>query len=460
MKEESRKKVVLLLRWAVIIATSYLLLLAKGKVTRFDLGQILILVYIATNIALSFFPKPWFSNPKLFYSLVIIDTGIVSLGMVLSEKVTTDFYLVFFLILIFASMSRNFKLLMTIGGITSILYGILLYSWGLFHSENNISYILRIPFVFIMTAFYGYIVQTFAREKRQQLITSESKYQTLFENANEGIVILRDPEWQIADANREVERLTGHGKEELVHRIFIDLFRQDQREAVVAYLEEVLQQGESKTDSLAMVRKDGSSVEIDLSTRRVDLEGESFYQVIFRDLTEQRRLEKKIRQSKRNLEAIFDGIRDRISIQGPDFGILRVNQTVAEHHRATFPELIGRKCYEAYYQRNAPCEQCPVATTIKTKQASSSILKVSEGEVILRIFSYPILGDKGQLLSVIEHIRDITDEQRLQEQLIQSEKLAGIGTLASGVAHEINNPLSGIIGMSEILLEGEGSSQP
>jgi signal transduction histidine kinase len=56
-------------------------------------------------------------------------------------------------------------------------------------------------------------------------------------------------------------------------------------------------------------------------------------------------------------------------------------------------------------------------------------------------------------------VKDITEEQRLQEQLIQSEKLAGIGTLASGVTHEINNPLSGIIGMAEIALEEEEPSK-
>jgi len=69
MKEESRKKVVLLLRWAVIIATSYLILFAKGRVVHLDLGQILVLGYIATNIALSFLPKPWFSeHPSCFIS--------------------------------------------------------------------------------------------------------------------------------------------------------------------------------------------------------------------------------------------------------------------------------------------------------------------------------------------------------------------------------------------------------
>jgi signal transduction histidine kinase len=97
--------------------------------------------------------------------------------------------------------------------------------------------------------------------------------------------------------------------------------------------------------------------------------------------------------------------------------------------------------------------------TIETKQPASSIMKISEKDATLRVFSYPILDEKRNLVSVIEYVRDITEEQRLQEQLIQSEKLAGIGILASGVAHEINNPLSGIIGMAEISLEEEDASK-
>ena len=97
-----------------------------------------------------------------------------------------------------------------------------------------------------------------------------------------------------------------------------------------------------------------SSLEVDLSTKKIDLGDESFYQMIFRDLTEQRKLEKKIRESKRNLEAIFDGIRDQLSIQSPDYRILRVNRAVVENYKTSFKELIGRKCYETYFQRTLP----------------------------------------------------------------------------------------------------------
>ena len=455
LKYPDRKQTILTLRWAAIIVTSYLILFGKGRVSDLQLSHLLITGYILSNIFLIFLPKRLFSNSKIFYSLVVFDTALISCGMYLSEKVATDFYLVFFLLLIFASLSRNFKLLMTIGGIIAILYGVLLYSWGLLLSEHGSSYTLRIPFIFIMTAFYGYIVQTFTKETRQKLTISEDKYRGLFENANDGIIILRDPQLQIADVNREVETVTGYAKGELLGREIFVLFGPVEESKALSHFEEVRSKGEARTDSIALMRQDRIPMEVDLSTKKIDLGDESFYQVIFRDLTDQRKLEKNIRESKRNLEAIFDGIQDLLSIQSPDYGILRVNRAVIRKYQTTFNELIGKKCYEAYYQRTSPCDKCPVSVTIQTQQPSFSIMKFPDADTTLRTFSYPILDEKGGLTSIIEYVQDITEEHQLQEQLIQSEKLAGIGTLASGVAHEINNPLSGIIGMAEIALEEE-----
>jgi PAS domain S-box-containing protein len=457
IQNRDRKKVILSLRWTVIIVASYLVLFGRGRVTDLNVGHLFVLLYICSNLILTFLPRRFFSNPKLFYLLVIFDTGILLFGMYLSERMTTDFYLVFFLILIFASMSRNFKLLMAVSGATALLYGILLHSWGLLDSEDGISYTLRIPFIFIMSIFYGYIVQTFTKEGQQRLAVSEDKYRGLFENANDGIIILRDSQHQMVDVNREVERATGYKKEELLRKGILSLF--SSQENAADYLEEVMERGEGRTDSLSFLRKDGSLVEVDLSAKRIELGEGTFVQMIFRDLTEQRKLERKIRESKRSLQAMFDGIRDKVSMQGLDYQILRVNQAVIEEYKTTYQELLGRKCYEAYYQRSLPCERCPMTVTIETKQPASITMKIAEKDVILRIFSFPILEERGNLVSVIEYTEDITEEQRLQDQLIRSEKLAGLGILTSGITHEINNPLGGIMGMAEFGLGEEDPSK-
>jgi C4-dicarboxylate-specific signal transduction histidine kinase len=349
---DDKRKVVLILRWALIVVTSYLILSGKPFRVRFDGAQLLILAYVVSHIILTFLPRAWFFDQSLFYALGILDTVIVSLGMVLSQKVTSDFYLVFFLIVILASVNGNLRLPASVSGIACVTYGVLLYSSGLFRSDPGIEYTLRIPLMLVVCASCGYVASSFAKEKRQRGGLSED-------------------------------------------------------------------------------------------------------QLVLRDLTEQRSLQKKIQEAKRSLEAIFDGIRDQLSAQSPDFTILRVNRAVAEKYHSPFLELIGRKCYETYYHRAEPCEACPVAQTLHTKQFASSVMKHLEEERTFRVCSYPILDEKGDVFSVIEHVQDITDEHRLQEQLVQSEKLAGIGYLASGVAHEINNPLSGIIGMAEAAREEE-----
>ena len=452
---QSRKKIILSLRWTLIIITSYLILFGTELQGVFHWPHLIILLYLLSNVALSFAPDDWFSRLRTFYIVVIFDTLVVSLGMYLAQKVSTDFYMVFFLIIIFASLSRSYKLLVSISGVTALIYGFLLYTWGFLDSVKGINYTLRIPFIFIVSTFYGYMVFTFAKEKQKALAVSEDRYRNLFQNAKDGILILKTPQLLISDLNREAEKMTGYTKKELLERPVLDLFSPLEKDNAPVFFDKVKKEGEGRTDALSLVTKDGNPLAADFSIKRIDSIDESFYQVIFRDLTEQRNLEKKIQMAKRNLEAIFDGIRDRLSLQSPEFKILRVNRAVSEKYHSDFRELIGKTCYEAYYHRTEPCPGCPVALTIQTKEFTSSIMKVPEEDATLRLHAYPILDEKGSVFSVVEHVQDITEEQRLQEQLIQSEKLAGIGYLASGVAHEINNPLSGIIGMAEAAQDEE-----
>jgi two-component system NtrC family sensor kinase len=283
-------------------------------------------------------------------------------------------------------------------------------------------------------------------------------YQRIFENAAEGVALLGIPELQIVDANQKVMETTGYTREELLQKRVFDLFRPEDMEKADLLSDSGLGKGGSRSDKISLKKKNGGSVDIDLSVKKIGRGRGSFFLASFRELTEQRRIEEKIRESKKSLENIFDGIRDQVSLQSPDLNILRVNRPLATTYQSHFRDLIGKKCYTAYYQRSVPCEKCPVLATLKTKQPSSSVMALPDKKV-LRIFTYPILDEKGNLSSVIECTQDITEERRLQEQRFQKEKLAGIGILASGAAHEINNPLSGIIGMAEIAMELEDLSE-
>ncbi len=71
----------------------------------------------------------------------------------------------------------------------------------------------------------------------------------------------------------------------------------------------------------------------------------------------------------------------------------------------------------------------------------------------IQISTSPIFGENGEVTGVVHSIRDVSNEKKLQEQLMVQDRLASIGQLVSGVAHEINNPLTGVIGFSDLLLQ-------
>jgi signal transduction histidine kinase len=155
--------------------------------------------------------------------------------------------------------------------------------------------------------------------------------------------------------------------------------------------------------------------------------------------------------SRNKLEAFFDGITTPISIQDINYNIITVNYAGARYCGKPYDELVGKKCYEVFFKRSKPCESCMAQDCLHMQIPFRTELA---DEITGTTFSnhfYPINVPKGYQKIFLEFFQDISQQKKLQEELAQSEKLAGIGTLASGIAHEINNPLTGIIGTAELL---------
>jgi len=171
---------------------------------------------------------------------------------------------------------------------------------------------------------------------------------------------------------------------------------------------------------------------------------------------QQKRLQNMNREliiSRNKLEAFFDGITTPISIQDINYNIVTANYATTRYFKTSYDNLVGKKCYKVYFGRNKPCENCMAQDSLHTQLPFSIERNDKKSGIIFSIHFYPISVPAGSERMFLEFFQDITAQKRLQQELIQSEKLAGIGTLASGIAHEINNPLYGIIGTAEIMLE-------
>jgi signal transduction histidine kinase len=157
--------------------------------------------------------------------------------------------------------------------------------------------------------------------------------------------------------------------------------------------------------------------------------------------------------SRNKLEAFFDGITTPISIQDINYNVITINFAAAQYARKSFDEIIGKKCYQVFFGRNMPCKTCAAQDCLHTHIPFNTEVQGYRSEMTFDIHFYPIAVPQGSDKIFLEFFQDVTLQKKLQEELIQSEKLAGIGTLASGIAHEINNPLGGIIGTAEIMID-------
>jgi signal transduction histidine kinase len=166
---------------------------------------------------------------------------------------------------------------------------------------------------------------------------------------------------------------------------------------------------------------------------------------------------REIREMKNYLQSIFDSITDAISVQDAAFRIQHYNAAVVSgrtdgnRRRSETGDLIRRLCYETYFSRSSICRGCPAVATLQTGTPHGAEI-LTEDRRVFEVHTYPVRDDQQQIRYFIETFRDVTQKKRMEEHLYESSRLASIGTLAAGVAHEINNPLCIILGFAQSLL--------
>ncbi len=159
-----------------------------------------------------------------------------------------------------------------------------------------------------------------------------------------------------------------------------------------------------------------------------------------------------ISRDKKEWEKTFDAITDMVWIEDINQRVIRANSAVLARAELTTAEAAGKSCRELLDRVGALQESCICPETMTGKRPCFRELKGLSGN-IFHFWTYPIVDDEGRLYCLVHYLKDVTSQRRLEQQLVRSDKLASLGTLVAGIAHEINNPLGIIAGYSEALLD-------
>ncbi len=158
-------------------------------------------------------------------------------------------------------------------------------------------------------------------------------------------------------------------------------------------------------------------------------------------------------RAKREWELSFDTIDNPlVLVNTEDLTVRRGNIAAARVSNRDVKSFSHRQpCHDFMFGRSTPCPGCPVGPGLKAPAS----LEIAYGPRTFVANIYPV-GDEP---TAVCHYRDITDERALTRRMVESEKMIAIGNLAGGVAHEINNPLGGILAFSQLMKRDAGRTE-
>jgi two-component system cell cycle sensor histidine kinase/response regulator CckA len=198
---------------------------------------------------------------------------------------------------------------------------------------------------------------------------------------------------------------------------------------------------------------------------------------ILRATLERTRADHARRTSDELYRQLADSVDFGISRQDTEHRIMMTNSAMAAMFNKPVSELVGRFCYKEYEKRDTVCTHCPARQAMATGEPAEVETEgvLDDGSrFTARLRAFPLHDAEGRLTGFVESVNNVTAQRRAEERLhehvekleranqrikqqqddiVRASKLASIGTLAAGVAHEINNPLVAIAGYSEMLLD-------
>ena len=296
-------------------------------------------------------------------------------------------------------------------------------------------------------------------QAEEALRESEERYRMLLSKAHDAIYLLElTPEGdygKFIEVNDNLCLMLGYTKEELEAMSIMDAISPESRDDVLRTREKLLKEKHLLTERI-LVGKDGQRVSVEVSSHLFDYKGRQAVFTIARDITARKRSEEILREStikyrklSQQFDAILTAIIDTLVLISPDLRVMWTNNGAIDQLDVPPAAMNERYYYELFCGLTAPCPDCPVTKCFLTGERATVVSNDSGRFLDKRAFP---VKDGDKVSSVILLVSDITEKMTVQAEAMLASHLASLGELAAGVAHEINNPINGIINCAQILI--------
>jgi PAS domain S-box-containing protein len=292
---------------------------------------------------------------------------------------------------------------------------------------------------------------TKSKGSEEALRQSEANYRAIFDAANDAIFVHDIETGEILDVNRKMCEMYGHTAEEVRQLTVEDLSAGEP-----PYTDEVAQQlmkkaaeGEPQLFEWRAKDKSGRIFWVEVNLQRALIGRKDCLLAVVRDITRRKRAEEKLREQ----ATLLDHARDAILVRDLQDRVVFWNRSAETLYGWTAEEVVGKNVRDLLYQKDSTQFDQARRSLMETGEWSGELLLVSKDGNDISVDSRWTLvrNEDKEPKAVLVIDTDITEKKKMEKQFLRAQRMESIGTLAGGIAHDLNNVLSPILMSLEVL---------
>ena len=297
----------------------------------------------------------------------------------------------------------------------------------------------------------------------QELKGSRERLQILMEESPVMICNV-DIDGVFTYVNTRFEEDTGYSKKRIIGKNGFELgiFKDETVALIRQRMVERIKGSQPVPLEVRFRRKDGNWIWISIIAETIrDKNENTGFQIIAQDITQRKQMEQKLKESEERYRALYEGTYDIVQSVNHEGRFVYVNPSWIRTLGYNREELPGITLYDIIHPRSF--DYCK--TMFKKVIAGESVHNLEATFITKEGRSIQVEGSavpyivSGKVVATQGFFHDVTERKKMEEHLLVTDRLASIGELASGIAHELNNPLTGVIGFSELMLEKDVSNE-